>query len=423
MKREFLQDRDQKEQAAFQKLEKCILEGKFSFSKDRYPPNDRFVNLQNPVAVVVGTDTVKWNAIWSQIPFSGSLILLIQPCSKKAFETVFFKVSEIPSVIDFIKETGRLQIALNREPLAYEGLDYMDPFFTELNPPYYHMAPSSIFVVERKFQEYVNMFDTLASVKFKRIMKRSMSKIDPFLYEGTLIQFAVTYALLKAGGYAVAEDVENLMIDDPESAFILFCACRDFIIDPLTDLRSDLRNCGMQSARMAQMLPSLYRPQPQFPCEIGKFLVKKLTYAAQDIRACYELMDHYDANDLRKVQQALNDGIVTSHPDIVTKSTGELSQILDNVWNDKTIPNRIKNLEIGVPVSIAAIGGIVAGLPGAFAGGFLSELGFRVVEKATEKYAEKLFNVKEERLTERLAKLRTQSYQANIYDFKKKYNK
>jgi hypothetical protein len=67
------------------------------------------------------------------------------------------------------------------------------------------------------------------------------------------------------------------------------------------------------------------------------------------------------------------------------------------------------------------LGGIVAGLPGLFAGGFLSELGFKVVEKATEKYAEKLFSTKGEGLTERLAKLRTKSYQVSVYDFKKKY--
>ena len=38
-----------------------------------------------------------------------------------------------------------------------------------------------------------------------------------------------------------------------------------------------------------------------------------------------------------------------------------------------------------------------------------------------KKEVEKLFNVKGEQVTEKLAKLRTKSYQANIYDFKKKY--
>jgi len=66
-------------------------------------------------------------------------------------------------------------------------------------------------------------------------------------------------------------------------------------------------------------------------------------------------MYHYDAYDLRKVQEALNEGIATNNPDILEKNAEELSEILDNIWNDKTLPRRIKGLEIGIPVSMAAM--------------------------------------------------------------------
>ena len=109
--REYLEDYDQKERAEFNKLEKAILENRFQFGKDRYPSNERFVRLQKPVALAVGTETIAWSTIWSQIPFSGSLVLLIPPCSKENFEKMFFKESEIPEIINFIKKEGRLQIA------------------------------------------------------------------------------------------------------------------------------------------------------------------------------------------------------------------------------------------------------------------------------------------------------------------------
>jgi hypothetical protein len=54
---------------------------------------------------------------------------------------------------------------------------------------------------------------------------------------------------------------------------------------------------------------------------------------------------------------------------------------------------------------------------GAVTGGFLAELGFKIGEKAVTEF----FSEKAEGLSERIAKLRTKSYQANVYDFKKKY--
>ena len=412
MDKEYLEDYGQKEREGFKKLEKMIQEGKFDFNRNRFPPDERFMKLQEPIAVTVGYDTDNWSSIWTQIPFSGSLILLIPPMAQQRFEGVFFKVSKIPRVIDFIKETGRLQIALNNDPLEYVGLDYMNPFFEELRPPYYHSAPGSIFATEEELQRNLDIFHTLASVKFLDYLRTVALSIDPLFYKGTLIQFEVTYAFLKAGRYGVAEEIENLLIDDPNAAFILLCLSRDCIIDPIVDLRSNLRNYSLEFFKMAQILPPFHRPQARFPCEIGRFLMKKLTYAPTEMRACNELIDHYDAYDLQKIHESLNNAIATNNPDIVNKNVEELSRILDNVWNDKTIPRKIKGLQIGIPLSMAAIGSVVAG-PIGTAGGFLAGLGYSV--------ADTFIDLGTERLSERLAKLKTKSYQANVYDFKKKY--
>jgi len=231
-----------------------------------------------------------------------------------------------------------------------------------------------------------------------------------------------TYVFLKLARYTIAEAIENLMIESPEKAVAMLIVCQRFILNPFVDLRSDQVNFSLEGMKTAKLLPSLYQPRiARFPFEIGQFLLKKLTYTPQGIRACYDILDHYNSYDLQRVQESLNEAIVTNHPDIVNKNSEELSEILDNVWNDKTIPKRIGNIKVGVPVSIAAIGGVAGGLMGGLAGagtgGFLAELGFKIGEKAVEKF----FNTKGTGLSEKLAKLRTKSYQANVYDFKKKY--
>lgn len=102
-------------------------------------------------------------------------------------------------------------------------------------------------------------------------------------------------------------------------------------------MRSDLRNFTSEEDKLTQ-IPLVYQPSSkQFPCEIGKFLIRKLTYAPYGLDACKELMYPYDAHDLQKIQRSLNEGVITNNPDILNKNVSALSEILDNIWNDKTI--------------------------------------------------------------------------------------
>ncbi|MCJ7423539.1 hypothetical protein MUP01_04635 [Candidatus Bathyarchaeota archaeon] len=428
--KEYLEDYDQREFAGYNRLLKDIQGGKFALDKSRFPPDERFPKLQEPVTVdaqPIRTSKENENILWAQVPFSGSLIVRLTPTPQSEFEKRYFKISNVEEIIDFAKNTGRLQFALTAEPSMYQGLDYLEPIFRALNPPMYYGIPDVVFGNEKEAHMADDTFNTIGRVRYIPWFRKQYKEMgaSESIANGAIVHQRSVYVKLKLGHYAVAEDIENLMIDDPERARWFINLCGFFITDYIADLRCHMRNHSLDIIKLSQTLPYVHRPRNiRFPCEIGKFLMKdKLTYAPWGLEACKDIIYHYNAYDLQKVQASLNEAIVTNHPDIVSKSTEEISEILDNVWSDKTIPSRIKNIEIGVPVSIAAIGVIVAGLPGLFAGGFLSELGFKIAEKATEKYAEKLFSVKGEGLTERLAKLRTKSYQANIYDFKKKYNK
>ena len=402
--REYLEDYEQREKAEIEKFLKRVDEGKFSFERDRYPPNERFMKLQKPAALAAPPV----RSIWAQIPFCGSLFLILAPVTQQTFEEFYFSVSEIPKVIDFIKETGRLQVCLAKMPTEYEKLDYLEPFFRGLSPPVNYGLPPPFYSAEGEIQEAENTFHTLAKVRYLDALRWHISEFS-FAREMDL----KTYMVLKLGHYSIVDDIENLIIDDPLQAFILLGVCQKFIVNPLVNVRHDINNFRLDEITQAKFLPANYQPkQASFPCEIGKFLLKKLTYAPLGSDACKDLMYHYSAYDLQKVQEAMNEGIVTNHPDIVDKSAEELSEILDNIWKDKTLPRRVKGLQVGIPISMAAIGSVAAGPIGAI-GGFLAGLGYSV--------ADKFIDLGTERLSEKLAKLKTKSYQANIYDFKKKY--
>ena len=409
MDREYLEDYEQREKAEYAKLLKNIEEGKFSFEKDRYPPDERFTKIQRPRALAASP----LDTIWAQIPFCGSLILVLSPVSKHLFEEIYFKVSEIDEIIVFIKETGRLQVGINKLPTEYEKLDYLEPIFTEVKPPVISALPYFFYGSEKEFQKAEDRFNTLARVKYLEFTRRQAQAWDSSAFSLAYDMDLTTYLLLKLGRYAIIEDIENLIVDDPMRAFVLLGICQMFIVNPFINITYDTYNFRLDEIARSRTLPLVYQPQEiTFPCEIGKFLMKKLTYAPMGLDACKQLMYHYDAYDLRNVQESLNKSIVTNHPDIVNKNVDELSEILDNVWDDKRIPRRVTGLKIGIPLSMAAIGSVAAGPIGTM-GGFLAGLGYSVVDKS--------INLGTEGLSERLAKLKTKSYQANVYDFKEKY--
>lgn len=422
MDKEYLEDYNERERAEYERFFKSVQQDRFSFETDRYPPDERFVKIQRPVA----STTLKLGHarnVWAQVPFCGSLILPLMPIPPDEYEKHFFKISEIPKIIDFIKNTGKIQIVLNGDTHFYEGLDYLKPFFEELRPPRWWGASLPMFWDKSEVKKATDIFYELGKVRYLDFLHiYARQRKAPFLFPHLLKDSIQVYGFLRLQNYSIVEDIENLMVDDPQIAKSMIYTCKLLIFDPFMELRSDTTNFALSNIEEAKGFPLIYRPKEiRFPCEIGKFLLSKLTYAPQGLDASKELMYHYNAYDLQKVQKSLNKAILANRPDLLDARIEELSEILDNVWDDKSIPRRIENINIGVPIIIAAIGSIAGALlgstPGAVTGGLLAELGFKIGEKAAPKF----FSEKAEGLSERIAKLRTKSYQANIYDFKKKY--
>lgn len=82
--REYLEDYEQKEKAEYEKLAKRIIDGTFDLERDRFPPDERFIKLQKPVSDTTARAS-SWEALWSQVPFCGSLVLYISPVSSSVF--------------------------------------------------------------------------------------------------------------------------------------------------------------------------------------------------------------------------------------------------------------------------------------------------------------------------------------------------
>lgn len=128
MKKDYLDNYEAKERSEFHRFAKMVKDGALEPDIECYPSKDRFFNIQKPIAVA-STDCMKNENIWAQVPFCGSLVLTLPSFPPKMFEEFFFKISDIPKILEFVKDTGKIQIALQNFPKCYEGLDYFDPFF------------------------------------------------------------------------------------------------------------------------------------------------------------------------------------------------------------------------------------------------------------------------------------------------------
>jgi hypothetical protein len=424
MDKEYLKDYAEKEREERKKF-LTSLDEDFAFGRDRFPPKSRFIKLESPLAKATGY-VGGGSGIWSQVPFCGSLLVQIAPLEKRLFEMMYFKTSEIPKIVDFVKDTGKMQFGLSHDPLRYEGLDFLDTIFKEVDPPclYGLILEDLVDDFNRKYVVASQTFETLARAGLTDVLR----KIASMTGERSITPGAVkeTFIYLKALEHPLVSHIEDLMVDNPHEALLLILHAAGLIIQPIIDTCCDMRNKSLEEITYAhKSMPTYTCEELRFPCEIGKFLVKKLTRVPLGLQSCYELLEHYGSRDLQKVMAALNGGIVSNNPDVVNKTAEELCEILDAIWDDKTISRQVSEFEIGMPLLIGALGFITAGPAGAaLAGpvgaieaGFLSGLGFRVSDKTVTP----LFDSKKTRLSEKMAKWRKRSYQINVYDFKRKY--
>jgi hypothetical protein len=291
--REYLNNYLVRENEEYERLViRKIEDGSFDFRNDKYPSDGRFYKLKKPV-----TDSTCVNCFaedhWNQVPFSGSTIISLDAVPPATFEKFFFKISEIPKVIDFIKETGKIQIGLQQPPNLYEGLDYLDPFFKELEPPYVRGINYASFVTEKKLKSGSEIFDNLSKIRFSefysKLTKFRIEEGEQFLsgLDFQFFHYSIEYAFLKVRYPLIAQKVEDALIDNPLRAILILSACASFIMDPLIDIRCDFLTNSFEEMNIGKKVlgQAMSSMDIRFPCEVGKFLIKKLTYAPTGLRS------------------------------------------------------------------------------------------------------------------------------------------
>ena len=244
---EFLQDYEAHEKEETIRFITRLDEGKVE-QNERYPPKNRFINLKEPIAD-------PYTNIWSVVPFYGStLAKLVPKDTKKAFDethefTMGFNSHNIDEMIDFQKETGRIQFVLRMSPTYYKNLDFLEPLFTELKPPIIQYDTVSVIGHELD-QKYKKEFQTLAESGFNKYIidaTASFGNSNISYCLAKLEDYASRYTILKASGYdELAEEIGTLMSINPEKAHLCLMVYGFLIANPQKSLLKPICHYGTE---------------------------------------------------------------------------------------------------------------------------------------------------------------------------------
>lgn len=419
MKTEYLKDYHEKENEEIKKYIDNLDKG---FTNITYPDKNRFHKLVEPIGRAFPEYSV-----WPQIPFFGTLIIEIAPVQESRFYQFHgMEKKDFERLVDFSKDTGKVQFMINGNPESYLGLDFLSPLFEELRPPMSYSFPMTSFFEEKEFNQlnnYATEFNTLISLssqtganfigvlKYLTELGLANYNLKELLHENLRY-----YAFLKGKGYNdIIEYFENLLVLDSLKAVSFLSGIGKFIVEPKLDtLKSDHIFSFEALTEFSHGFDTLDLVDGTYNIhEIGKFLLNKLTFMPESFDACKDVISRYDQEDLYKVSSSLHEGVIESNPDIVCKKNIELSEILDNVWNDAKFEKRIKGVNYGIPITTVLIGTLAAGPVGGV-GGLLSGIGVNVISE--------IIGVDQDSIAQKVAKKTVPNHIVNIFDFKKKYN-
>lgn len=418
MDKKYLAELSSRDKSKHRKFGKELLKKN---KRQRYP---QFDDLKEPVIQAerycYSFDNEK---IWSQIPLAGSLILSIANAPKEmCLRENGFEPTDISKLIDLAKETNKIKFVLEQDPLDYVDLDYLDPIFTEFEPPTAHSVDISNWIDELEQKKIAAEFVELSSIKYIEQLRHNV------LRDGGSEEFF--YALLEGRGQVYEqmkilgiddgiEKVSNLLVDNPEEAENLLSAYMTITVpffDPLTPnynhSLTKLRRFGMSSITK---LPNIKIP------ELGKSILKKIVPNPTSYYGCIEVIQKYQDNDLYRLLESFEKALSKEQQEKIIENSKEIEEVTDNVWSSVgKMESTIKGIKSGISF-VFGLGGMAAtasmGDPsfGAISGlaGILSGLGFHTLETH--------FGTKKT-LSEKIGKWLNPNYIVNVYDFKKKYN-
>lgn len=418
MDKDFLIDYEARENDEIKKFGQKFSEGKIK-QGDRYPPANRF-KLNEPY-----TKSIDGEKIWNQIPLYGTTIITLRPIKKEIFEKVHgFDIEDLDRLIDFAKETKKIQFALTENPTNYIEMDFLEHVFRDLKPPKLIYTPLKWFVTDKEIVKSYNEIKILLenSLPSDFIKKYIDEKYSKYIISQDVVKKGIIYDLirLKFLGYqnTIEDYIQCLTAIEAKKNIMLQEAIHDLFLhpyDPLKGIKSFKRMYMNEIQSKFPFRPIMHK-EIEFPCEIGKFLNSKLKLLIpKNLDGAIELSDEYNLYDLRKVMNALNEGVENEKINVINEKSNEFSSILENIWSEADkLKKRINIARHGISFGCGIIGA-VATMPIGGVGGLLTGLGFNVADKILDDMKSY------ESVSEKVLKLGTRSHIIHVYDFKKKY--
>ena len=418
MDKEFLKNYEAKEKEEINKFTQKFREGKIG-AEDVYPQKYR-LKLNKPYSTSIAGE-----GIWTQIPLYGTTIIALQSTKKENFKKIHgFDIGDIDRLIDFVKESGKIQFALDDYPTQYIEMDFLEPLFRELKPPkLIHLPLDCIITNEEIENDSIEIGGLLENPQSLNFIKKYIEEKYPksTIYQDD-VKKGILYDLIRLKVLGHENLVENfigwLATVDVEEYSLLQRTLHDIFLFPYDPLKGIKPFKIQELNRLHKQFSSVSfntNKEMELPYEVGKFLDNKLRLISpKNQDGTVELCDEYDLYDLRKVMNALNKAVVEERHDVITEKSKEVSLIFENVWNDADkLRKKINIYQHGISFGFGIMGA-VATLPIDGVGGLLSGLGFLVADKFLDRKAYGSFS-------EKIVKFRTQNRITHIYDFKKKY--
>jgi hypothetical protein len=427
----FLEEYDQKEAEELERWNKQR-SGNNDPDAKHWPPVYRFHNLSAPTSMAFQAqtqlDAKSPGEICSKIPFSGSLILKLSPLKDPRLFKLFhgFEIRDIPRLVDFAKDTGKVQFMLSCAAKEFTDLDFFDPIFTEFRPPLYvHISPYSLFSDRKKAESFKKEFAQVAKSNVLSFNQEMLADVDQEkrLNENTRHSMAEQsfdnrledYLLLRAlGKDDIADEILCLFTIDPYKANRLLYAYHLSLFEPLLEGKPHNIPLGLYKfygKTLKDIDQSTIFPN-EYPVEIGTFLMKKAAPYPPSFRAMEYLVDTYKQEDLYKVMNALSQAVKSRTPDLLAEKTEAIGEILENIWKDSgKIKQEIKEINYGFSLALGLIGPLTGFYTTGYMG-LLAGLGLSIAKIGLDWYG----------ITgKRIIKKLQPNYLTNVYDFRVKY--
>ena len=453
MNKEFLEDYDERVREEIKELLLKLESSNYKIETGyRYPPPSR-LKLNEPYIINIARESL-WNQI---LPNIGTVVIVLYPIKEKnEFEQLHgFKIGDIERLIDFAKDTGRVQFTLGRYPIFYKECNFVEKIFTELQPPMLkRLYPAdTLFPIDDNGRRIIGPFPQidkeikiwmdefyyfslplLSNKEFVRLLDlipgvplEFLTDPEGVVYPSHMSDMIRDYISLRLLGYhKLADEIILNLSTNPVWAKELIHTALDLILHPNASLLGEIdawsREAFTSKTGLLKHISSKLPPQKidqtsrniVFPTEIGKFLNDKLNLIIpENYEGVMKINDIYDEKDLKKLTYSLQKAVENENISGISKNTDEISTILNNSWDDaKKLKKRISHIKHGIEFGFAALlGGVTLPIGGV---GLLAGLGLAVAEECA---AIKVYGP----LSEKLVNWRKPNHLIHVYNFEKKY--